>query len=219
MGYRNYIGYIPKREYNKIKSLTTQEVYDYYKKDKDEDYIGAYEFCKKLYELGKYVEFKPPTKSILTFFKNKKTQKYWNEDGELVIVTKEFLAYVIDSYKEKVKNYYNDMVMPFFGKRDSFLDHEDPSNFLNSIKTEYNYPNNKYKFDFTKITDDEQTALFKIMEHVRSMRSEWTVLTPYDLEEGDEVTTSWKYEYAIFELIKIYKTFDWKRNIMVYYGY
>lgn len=111
------------------------------------------------------------------------------------------------------------MVMPFFGKRDSFLDHEDPSNFLNSIKTEYNYPNNKYKFDFTKITDDEQTALFKIMEHVRSMRSEWTVLTPYDLEEGDEVTTSWKYEYAIFELIKIYKTFDWKRNIMVYYGY
>jgi hypothetical protein len=44
-------------------------------------------------------------------------------------------------------------------------------------------------------------------------------MTPYDLNRDDEVTTSWKYEYAIFELVRIYKTFDWKKNVMIYYGY
>lgn len=48
---------------------------------------------------------------------------------------------------------------------------------------------------------------------------EWLRLTPYNLDEGDEITTSWKYEYSIFELVRIYKTFDWKNNVMIYYGY
>jgi hypothetical protein len=44
-------------------------------------------------------------------------------------------------------------------------------------------------------------------------------LTPYNLENGSEVTVSWKYEYTIFELVNIYKNFDWKNKIMIYYGY
>lgn len=58
-----------------------------------------------------------------------------------------------------------------------------------------------------------------MIEHIRSMRTEWTCLTPYNLKNGDNITTSWKYEYAIFELVRIYKSFDWKRNVMIYYGY
>lgn len=91
--------------------------------------------------------------------------------------------------------------------------------FLNSVKTRYNYPDNHHTFDFSLITDDEQTALFGILEHIRSMRLEWTQLKPYNLIEGDAVTKSLKYEYAIFELVKIYKAFDWKKNVMVFYGY
>ena len=51
------------------------------------------------------------------------------------------------------------------------------------------------------------------------MRIEWTRLTPFNLEDGEEITTSWKYEYGIFELVRIYKSFDWKKNVMIYYGY
>jgi len=218
MGYRNYIGFIPKKEYNKIKSLTIQEIFDYKNTDPKDDCIGVYDFVTELYEFGKCVDFNPPKKSIKTFFKNKEAEKNWNYEGELKVVTKEFLAYIIGSYKKRVEIYYNDMMMPFFGKRDNVFDKEDVSNFLNSIKTEYGI-NNKHTFDFTKITDEEQTALFKIFEHIRSMRTEWTALTPYNLEKGQCVTSSWKFEYGIFELVRIYKSFDWKKNVMIYYGY
>jgi len=181
--------------------------------------MGVYEFGKELYEFGKYVDFNPPKGSIKTFFKKKDVESNWNSDGELKVVTKEFVSYIIETYNERIKKYYNDMMMPFFGKKDSVYNSEIPTTFLNSIKTEYGM-NDKHTFDFTKITEDEQTALFKIFEHIRSMRTEWVCLTPFDLENGrDEITNSWKYEYGIFELVRIYKSFDWKRNVMIYYGY
>ncbi len=209
MGYRNYIGFLPKKEYNKIKSLTVDEVCAY----KGEEYVSVYKFGNELYEFGKYVDFKPPKGSVKTFFKKKDTEKNWNGDGELKVITKEFLAYIISTYDERVTKYYNDMVTPF-------IDGEyKKGKFLNSVKTEHSYPNNKYTFDFSKITESEQTALFNILEHMRSFRSEWVDLKPYNLEKGIEITTSWKYEYGIFELVKIYKSFDWKKNVMYYYGY
>ena len=219
MGYRNYIGFIPKREYNKIKSLTTQQVFNYYGLEGEDLYKGVYEFGKELHEFGKYVDFVPPKKSLKPFFKKKETQKNWGEEHDFNVVTKEFLAYIIYLYKERVKNYYNEMMMPFFGKNENLSDKEKPTNFLDTIKKEYGCEKDKYTFDFSKITDDEQTALFKIIEHIRSMRTEWTHLTPFDLEKGEEITTSWKFEYGIFELVRIYKSFDWKRNVMIYYGY
>lgn len=217
MGYRNYIGFITKKEYNKIKKFTKEEFYKYKGEPWDEDpndcgYVGPYDIVKELHGFGKYCDFETK-KLIKPFFKNKELHKDMNDDGEFVIVQKEFLAGIIKHYDDKIKTYYNDMIMPFLGTKDK------PTEFLNSIKTEFNFPDDKHKFDFTKITDEEQTALFKIIEHIRSFRSEWVQLTPYDLEHGDRITTSWKYEYNVFELVRIYKTFDWKRNIMVYYGY
>jgi hypothetical protein len=76
-----------------------------------------------------------------------------------------------------------------------------------------------YNFDFSKITQVEKNALHKILSHVFSYSTEWKCLTPYNLNEDlPQITDSWKYEYAIFELVHIYKTFDWNKNIMVYYG-
>lgn len=225
MGYRTYVASMPKRDYNKIKSMTKDQLIEHYKIERldyeiEEGYIGmgVYDFGTALYEFGKYTDFEPPKGSLKTFFKNKELNKYYTDDHDFNIVTPEFLAYIIDSYKRRVADYYNDMMIPFFGKQESFM-RTQPSNFLNSVDVEYNYPNNKYKFDFSLITQDEQNALWKIIDHVRSMRTEWTAMTPYDLNRGDEATTSWKYEYAIFELVRIYKTFDWKKNVMIYYGY
>jgi hypothetical protein len=225
MGYRTYIGTMPKREYNKIKSMTREQLVEHYnlknEQDEDDNYIGmgVYDFGKPLYEFGKYTEFEPPKGSQKTFFKNKELNKKFTVDHDFAIVTPEFLEYIIDSYKKRVEDYYNKMMVPFFGEKEERYHRDEPSDFLNSVKVEYNYPNNKYEFDFSKITQEEQNALWDIIDHVRTMRFEWAQTKPYDLTEGDEVTTSWKYEYAIFELIRIYKTFDWKKNVMVYYGY
>jgi hypothetical protein len=37
-------------------------------------------------------------------------------------------------------------------------------------------------------------------------------LYPYNMK-GEEITTSWKYEHAIFELVRIYKTIDWDAQV------
>lgn len=223
MGYRTYIAAMPKREYNKIKSMTEDELVKFYNITYEDDgsgwYKGAYEYGKVLHEFGKYDGFNPPKTSMKHFFKKPELKKIYS-DANFYTVTPEFLEYVIETYKQRVINYYNDMLTPFFGyDYENNYTKRNPSEFLNTIKTEYNYPTNKHIFDFSKITQEEQNALFKILEHMYSMRSEWTYLTPYNLNKGDEVTNSWKYEYAIFDLVRIYKTFDWKRNIMFYYGF
>lgn len=222
MGYRTYISSMSKREYNKIKSMSKEQLIDYYKLDVEEGYIGigVYDFGKTLYEFGKYTNFEPPKKSLKTFFKNKELNKYFTNEHDFNIVTKEFLEYIIESYKKMILEYYNNMMSPFFGIKNEVLEREKPHDFINSIKIDYGYPKNNIKFDFTKITQDQQNALFEIIEHIRSMRIEWSCLTPYNLDEKHaSITESWKYEYSIFELIRIYKTFDWKKNVMIYYGY
>lgn len=223
MGYRTYIGSMPKREYNKIKSMNREQLIEYYKLEveEDENYLGisVYDFGESLYEFGKYTDFEPPKKSLKTFFKNKELNKYFVEEHDFNIVTKEFLEYIIKSYKKKISDYYNDMMNPFFGVKNGTLKRDKPCEFLNSIKTHYKYPENDTIFDFTKITQQEQNALFKIIEHIRSMRTEWTFFAPYNLKNGNSVTSSCMFEYGIFELVRIYKSFDWKRDVMIYYGY
>ena len=36
---------------------------------------------------------------------------------------------------------------------------------------------------------------------------------PYNLDEGD-IVSSWKYEYSIFELVRIYRSVDWDKQIV-----
>ena len=117
------------------------------------------------------------------------------------------------------------MLNPFYESVDKY-GREKHKDFLNSVTTDYNYPNPHHKFDFSKITDEEQNALFEIIEHIRSMSKEWGVnfirdnYRPYSLKQNsNKVSTSCKYEYSIFELVNIYNTFDLKRNVMIYYGY
>lgn len=223
MGYNTNLGSMPKREYNKIKSMTREQLIEHYKLEvkQDENYLGmgVYDFGDHLYCFGDNTDFVPPKKSVKTFFKNKQLNEYFNNEDELAVVTKEFLASIIETYNKRIADYYNEMMNPFFGVKNGVLEKDNPSNFLNSIKTDYGSLEKNSTFDFDKITQEEQNALFKIIEHIRSMRMEWTHLTPYDLENGVKITSSWKYEYAIFELVRIYKSFDWKRNVMIYYGY
>lgn len=51
--------------------------------------------------------------------------------------------------------------------------------------------------------------------HLRSQLAEWNneYCRPYDLrEDSDEIVSSWKYEYAIFELVRILKSIDFETH-------
>ena len=218
MGYRTYIGSMPKRDYNKIKSMTIIEVSEFYNVEIDNGYLNksVYEYGKELYEFGKYTGFQPPPKSLRPFFKNKELMNRYS-DYDFYIVTAEFLEYVITGYKEIVKQFYSKMIAPFYEV------YAVKSEWLKSEKTNYLTGVNMsddYTYDFSLITQAEQTAIHDILNHIKSYAVEWNKLTPFNLHDSrPSITESWKYEYAIFELVRIYKSFDWKRNVMIYYGY
>lgn len=209
MGYRNYLGSLPKKEYNKIKGFTLQELYvhkgEEWSEDFSEGYVGVYDVAYNChYELGKYVD-QFPDKYFKPVFKNKETQKHFTEEHDFYIVDQEFVKAVIDNYTEKIRKYYNDMLNELFDG--------------SKVKAGFMIDKNN------KPTDAEMKTVFAIVDHVRSMAMEWGVAgwlpdeVPYSLDPKRDLVSSWKYEYSIFNLVNLYKTFDWKRNVMIYYGY
>lgn len=209
MGYRNYIASLPKKEYNKIKGFTLQELYAHkgeeWAEDFSEGYVGVYDVAYNChYELGKYVdEF--PKKYFKPVFKNKETQKHFTQEQDFYIVDQDFVKAVIENYTEKIRKYYNDMLNELFDG--------------SKVKAGFMIDKNN------KPTDAEMKTVFAIVDHVRSMAIEWGVAgwlpdeVPYSLDPKRDLVSSWKYEYSIFNLVNLYRTFDWKRNVMIYYGY
>jgi len=225
MGYRNYIGSLPKKEYEKIKNFTKEELYKYKGESLEEDmgYVGVYNIAEDThYELGKYVdEF--DKEMFAPVFLNNELQKHFTNEHDFYIVGKEFLEAVINRYAKIVKSNYDNLLSPFF------KDNRKGSEFLESVKSDYDPDSEDFeqihKFDFSKITDKEQTKLYEMIMHLKSFGSEWGShsfvkdMKPYDLGSSDKIVTSWKYEYAQFELVRLYKTLDWENNVFIYYGY
>jgi hypothetical protein len=58
--------------------------------------------------------------------------------------------------------------------------------------------------------------------YLESKQQEWDSrfdLKPYYLDEEHPdgfITPSWKYEYAIFNLVHIYRSFDWENDYLIY---
>lgn len=187
MGYRNYIAFITKEEYEKIKDFTKEELYKYKgEEDLEDGNVGVYDIAEKsLYEFGKYCEF-GDDKFYKPFFTNKDLQENFTAEQDFYIVGKDFLKHIIEHNTEIVKKLYSDLL--------SGITHKNSD----------------------KIPAKKAEQLFN---WVKGYDVEWNTLTPYNLDKGDEITTSWKYEYTIFELVRIYKSFDWDNNVMFYYGY
>jgi len=216
MGYRNYIGSLSKVEHEKIKKMTINQLLKY----KKDDHVCGFQLINSIYGFGAYIDsfdnifFKP-------VFIRPTTQKYFDEEHDFYIVEKEFLAEFIKRYAEKIRNIYKEMLNPFFDKKGNPI-----SDFLNYAKIKHETVGNRHLLgDLTKITEQENRSIIKMIEHIKSFANEFGVSTyfephlPYELDEKPNITTSWKFEYTQFELVRIYKQFDWNNNLMIYYGY
>jgi len=85
--------------------------------------------------------------------------------------------------------------------------------FLESIIEDYK----KYIINF--YTNIQNNSEEKKEYYFKNKITEWVTLNPYNLDlDNDTIVDSWKYEYAIFELVRIYKTFDWKNYLLIYSG-
>jgi len=199
MGYRTYIGKIAKTEWEKITDLSKKELYKIHDENPEDGWVGPYDICKPLYEFGKYTEF-DDGKYYTPFFRNNETQEYYNGDHDFHIVGKEYLELIIKHYSQKIKSYYSDMLKSF--------------------------SDDNGRFDIKSLdTPENKKGVMECIGHCRDLALEWGISgwfedsLPYNLENGGSVTTSWKYEYSIFELVRLYKTFDWENDLLIYYGY
>ena len=200
MGYRTYIGKIPKTEWEKITDLSLDDLYKLKGVDREDDYLSMSELCEDIYEFGKYTEF-DDEKFYTPFFRNKETQEYYSSDHDFHIVGKDFFEHVIEHYVELVRKYFRRILDPF-------IDGE----------------NGGCNFNGPMDTAQHKLAFVDCADYVRGMAQEWGIASFFDDTRpfklgGDVITNSWKYEYSIFELVRIYKTFDWENDYLVYYGW
>jgi hypothetical protein len=174
MGYRNYIGRLPKSVHEEVKDLTEQELTDKYGGDEDEEdrYFWPYEHLsvEEIYECGKYCDER---ETLTRFFTHKMNSE---SDGEFMLGSKDLLNEIIIAYHKSTTKYYKEL-----------------------------------------LENDDIDAHIK---HARDMLFEWDKMEPYSLDiDSPKIVSSWKYEYEIFELVRIMKTFDWENDVLVYYGH
>jgi hypothetical protein len=91
---------------------------------------------------------------------------------------------------------------------------------LGSIIEEYRKETEKYLKELLKSNDIE-----KYKEHIERKLTEWQGkfgLRPYYLDEQNTdgpIVASWYLEYAIFNLVHIYRFFDWENDYLIYSGW
>ena len=122
MGYRNFLYIVDNKKFNKIKKLNSEQLWDLIGRDKafDEDELTHaphwrelenYIDLKEAFEFGKGIDFYKRIKKYLKpAFKDKEVHKWYNDDTEFMLAKPEILAECALIFKEKVTNYYEDLL-------------------------------------------------------------------------------------------------------------
>lgn len=196
MGYRNFLQAIPKKEIAEIqKCKSNKDLVDFIKNNTsyacDDDWVRLYRIGTEIYDLGKYSEigFKLQSEKPSIFSSEELKEKYF--DYGAVLLQKEDFKEIIEWHKQKIIVYFNTLLNP-------------PMSSLHP-----------------ELTDDERHLMFlklKVEEKIEAWSGKYG-FTPVNLDENtSSITDDWSYEYTIFELVRLYKNFDWEKDSLVLAG-
>lgn len=207
MGYRHYLYKIKKETTKALQNKTMEELWEEFTPQKEKDFQNSLEDKDKclnifdipqedVFEFGKLYWDDTAERIYNTgkpLFENEEIQKQF-DDYCPYIVTREALKIAIEIYKEKIINYYKNL----FVENDKLCD----------------------PFFHIPIEEIKQSIQEKCVEHCREMMSEWTRgFAINEKQDSEKLTNSWKYEYEIFELLRLYKTFDFEKYDLLFYGW
>jgi len=213
MGFRTYLMSIPKSVWLEIKDKPEEELA---KEFGDGEYFSFRDLpgIIELYEIGKAWDF-DEEKFTTNFF----TNESFESDLLFSMANKEFLEEIIENYRQKVityhKNIYN-IITNISPKelREYKLKRITKNQDINDDL------NDDLKIKEVVSYNDDDLKIKEVVSYFDEKILEWDTFIPYTLRNNtDEITTSWKYEYVIFELVRIYKTFDWNNNILIWVGW
>lgn len=194
MGYRHYFYKIPKTEIAEIRNLKTNDEFCDWAESKGYEvsrYEGEKPYCA-VYKIGKEIyEF----------------GKYVDWAFEMQGKNESIFG------SEELKERYEDYCPVICSKED----------FLFAINTYKQNVINYYKGLLDDTKDSEKMLGERRKHHIKNMLWEWE--NPFDIcpidtnLERESINRSWLYEYAIFELVRVYKTFDFENDALILLGW
>lgn len=205
MGYRHCLYAVPKKQVAEIQACKTNEDWcnfaeNYgYKVDRDccddgSGWFSPYKIGTKLYELGKYSEigFKLESERPSLFTSEELKERY--SDYGFALLAKDDFKAVIEAYRQKIVDWFESLLNP-----------------------------DKSQITANKLSKEERKRLeweCEIKDKLEKWSGKYFGVLPIDLDESRErIAGSWSYEYAIFELVRLYKAFDWENDDLVLVGW
>lgn len=205
MGYRHYLYAIPKKQVVEIQACKTNagwcdfaEKYGYeidWSCCKDgSGWLSPYKVGTELYELGKYSEigFKLESERPSLFTSEELKERY--SDYGFALLTKDDFKAVIEAYRQKIVDWFQSLFNP-----------------------------DESQVTVAKLSKEERKHFewkYQIENKLDRWSGKYFGISPINLNENSErITDSWLYEYAIFELIRLYKIFDWENDELVLVGW
>lgn len=191
---------VPKKQVEEIQACqTAKDLTEFAKRhdypyDEDDGWLSLYKVGKELYELGKHSEigFKLESERPSVFTSDELKEKY--SDYGFALLMKDDFKSVIEFYRQKIVEWFK-----------SLLEIKDSSKFTAEFTKE------QYQFEMLK---------GEVQDKIDAWSGKYFGIFPIDLNDDKErITGDWSYEYAIFELVRLYKIFDWKNDELVLVGW
>jgi hypothetical protein len=211
MGYRQYFYEVDKSKVDGIRRCKTEEelykfcVTNGIQCDKDDYdgeisyYMPIYKLGKTIFEFGKYYENSSEIYKHCDslFTSNELNERY--EDYGAIICDENAILCAIQWQKQHIITMYENLVN---------------NTFENSYE--------RYEY-LTEIDDKElhyQRLLRHCKDHLRWWKPGFGGYTAVNLHKEEEaLAESWMYEHTIFDLVRIYKTFDWENKCLLFCGW
>lgn len=192
MGYRHYFYAIPKKQIEEIRNCKTNE-----------------EFCDWAEEAGYYVERYEGENPYAPVY----------EFGREIHEFGKYVDWAFDMQRKNESIFASDELKERYSDYDPVICSKD--DFLAAID---NYKQKIISYLEGCLEEEEcSTSEQKCVLDVKDRLYEWKNPFKYGGVDIDDdrtlITTSWLYEYAIFELVRQYKTFDWENDCLILLGW
>ncbi len=216
--------------------------------DNEDEYIGIYDIQElSLHGFGSNADYlqNMPKKSQKKIFLNKEFNDNVTAEDTFYLTNKDGLLYIIESLRKIMESYYQkrwalSIFLEVLLIKDLEKIKEWEKGFANACEYIFTDEYNRYKWELSDINITLE-ELFKesnkeirdraleyisaeMLSYFRGELNEYQThckMNFYNLDENKpfKIVNSWKFDKAILELVHILKTFNFKKNKLVIYGY
>lgn len=210
MGYRNYFAIVEKEKMDEFLKLSEEDRVRFsWKQDIEKGYIDQEEVDhfvelnyinswvfrdamngKEIHECGKYFDGETAEKI------KDSSVNLSNEDGEINVKLKpEALLVCAEHYKQNAAKWWRNII------------------------TSIDMTDEEIKEDWKNYPEGRPNIKERLEWHVRELENKHINVLDTNIKDKYHITSSWVYEYTMFELIHLYKTIDWNKYDLIWLGY